>query len=420
MAPSPPSFTFPPSSLATTSPTTLTQLLTRIASTNPTLSAAEGTGEAQIAAFLYQWFAEHGVEGHWLEDVTGRPSVVGVVRGIGGGRSLMVNGHVDTVTVKGYVGGGEVGEDDKGGEEGGEEEALGGKLEVRDGKKVVTGRGALDMKSGIAAGMALLLHAKKLREEGRGLKGDVILAAVADEEHLSMGTEELLRNGWRADAAVVTEPTGLGLGTAHKGFVWIEVKTLGRAAHGSMPGLGVDAIEMMGRVLGRVAEWRKRLPVDEILGRASAHCGTIKGGEENSSYPAECTVVVEVRTVPGQGTETVVGEIRGLLEGLAKDDEEFRYEAPKVLFERRPYRIENGHELVKMTQEIARGVLKAEVRPQGVFGWCDASLLGEAGIPSIVLGPNGEGLHGKDEWVEVESIEQTAEILKELAERWCS
>ncbi len=179
--------------------------LIRIDSSNPDLVSG-GAGESVIADHLIEWLATRGFETHRLEATPGRPSVVAIRRGSGGGKSIMLNGHIDTVSLASYDG-----------------DAL--EPVQRDGK--MFGRGAYDMKSGLAAIMGAAVSAAE-----RPLAGDVVLALVADEEYASAGTEEVLRS-FSADCAVVVEPTGLDIVTAHRGFAWVDVTVHGRAAHGS-------------------------------------------------------------------------------------------------------------------------------------------------------------------------------------------
>ena len=206
--------------------------LVAIDSTNPDLVAG-GAGEAEIAAFVADWLAEAGLEVELHEAAPGRPNVVGVARGTGGGRSLLLNAHMDTVGVAGM-------------------EAPFAPV-VQDGR--LHGRGAGDMKGSLAAMM--LVGAAAVRE---GFRGDVIVTAVADEEVGSVGTEALVRRT-TADAAIVTEPTEEVVAIAHKGFVAFEIETEGVAAHGSRPDLGIDAIAAMGPVLSGIAALDARLRV---------------------------------------------------------------------------------------------------------------------------------------------------------------
>ncbi len=209
----------------------LTGQLVEIDSTNPDL-VPDGAGEGEIAAFVADWLAAAGLEVDLYEAAPGRPNVVGVARGTGGGRSLLLNAHMDTVGVAGM-------------------EAPFEPV-VRDGR--LHGRGAGDMKGSLAAMM--LVGAAAVRE---GFRGDVIVTAVADEEVGSVGTEALVRRT-TADAAIVTEPTEEVVAVAHKGFVAFEVETAGYAAHGSRPDLGIDAIAAMGPVLTGIADARRRAP----------------------------------------------------------------------------------------------------------------------------------------------------------------
>jgi diaminopropionate ammonia-lyase family len=386
-----------PADVSIDDPVGLTQVLTRINSSNPTLSKTQGAGESAIVNFLCAWFAHRAIEHHRIETVPGRPSVVGIVRGSGGGSSLMLNGHVDTVSLSTYEG-----------------DALTGHLGMKDGKEVVFGRGTLDMKGGLAAGLSALLVARERR-----LAGDVMVAAVADEEDASQGTIDVIASGWRADAAVVVEPTNLAIAHAHKGFVWVEVEVLGRAAHGSQPADGVDAILNMGLLLQALREYQAQLPVDPVLGPASLHCGLIQGGEEVSSYPASCRLTLEYRTVPAQTNEAILAELGKLLERLAQEHGEFQYREPRITLWRPSQHVPHDHLVVRQLVELGAGVIGQPPKVQSVPFWCDAALLTEAGIPSVVFGPSGAGLHSSEEWVEVDSVRQLREVLGQFIQQFC-
>src|SRR5215471_10374982 len=187
--------------------------LVAIDSVNPDLVPG-GAGEENIARFISNWFDRAGLEVVWEEVVPGRPNVIGIARGTGGGRSLLLNAHMDTVGIVGM----ERPHDPY----------------IQNNR--LYGRGAYDMKGGLAAIMAVGAAASK-----RSVRGDVIVTAVVDEEFASIGTASIVKN-WRADAAIVTEPTELNICTAHKGFVWLDIEAEGVAAHGSRSDLGVDAI----------------------------------------------------------------------------------------------------------------------------------------------------------------------------------
>lgn len=378
----------------------LTQTLTQINSSNSTLSVTDGVGETEIANWLASWFAHRDIEYHWIEKVTERPSIVGVLRGSGGGKSLMFNGHTDTVSLSSY-----------------EADPLSGSIQMKNDKEVIVGRGCLDMKGGLAAALAALAVTKA---SGRVPRGDIIVAAVSDEEDASQGTQDLIEADWRADGAVLPEPTQGGIITTHKGFLWIEVDILGVAAHGSDPSAGEDAILYAGSFLQALEKYQSQLPIDEALGQASLHCGLIRGGEEPSSYPGKCTITVEFRTVPVQTEESILNDISHLLKGIAECNARFKYAQPRITMSRPTQRVAVDHPFVQQSIATATSVLGSEpIVKTGPF-WTDAALLGAVGIPSIVWGPIGEGLHAKEEWVEVESLRQFEKVFTQLVRDFCS
>lgn len=377
---------------------TLTQNLVQIDSSNPTLSAS-GVGEVQIANFVAAWFEHRGIEQSRVESTRGRPSIIGRVKGSGGGKSIMLNGHLDTVSHDAYEG-----------------NPLSGELQQRNEREVIVGRGSQDMKSGLAAAMTALAYAANSTH----LRGDVIVVAAADEEDASIGTADVLAAGWTADAGVVTEPTDLKLGAGHKGFVWIEIDILGVAAHGSRPADGVDAIMNASYFLDALRQYSESLPIDDRLGQASLHCGKISGGVETSSYPAICTVTVEFRTIPAQSPESIAGDIAHILTKLKASVPHFKAGSPRIVMSQAPYKLDLGCAFAKLVQKVAAraGGIKSEFT--SLSFWCDAALMAEAGIPSIVLGPIGAGLHSKDEWVDVASLHKTEAYIKEIIDEFCS
>ncbi len=373
--------------------TDLLAQLVSIPSVNPDLVPG-ASGEAAIAAFCATWLAEHGFEVHRLEARVGRPSIVGIAHGSGGGRSLMLNGHLDTVTVAGY--------------EGDPHSA-----ERRDGR--LYGRGALDMKSGVAAMMVAAARAKQA-----GLAGDLLVACVADEEHASFGTEEVVAR-FRADAAIVTEPTELQLTVAHKGFAWFEVVVQGRAAHGSMPELGVDAIAKAGRFLVALEEYGRRLrakPTHKRLGGGSVHASLIRGGQELSSYPAECRISLERRTLPGETGETVAAELSAILDAIAAEDPDFRAELRPGLA-RGPFEVAEDAPVVQAVRRAAAARLGRVPELRGEPFWTDCAIFAEAGIPAVMFGADGGGAHAAEEWADEASVEALADILLDTSVAFC-
>jgi acetylornithine deacetylase len=241
----------------------------------------------------------------------------------------------------------------------------------------------------------------------------LIVACVADEEYMSAGAEAFVRE-YHADMAIVTEPTDLVLAVGHKGFTWIDVVAHGRAAHGSRPDEGRDAIARMGRVLGaleaRDRELRARAPV-AFQGTGSLHASFISGGRELSSYPDRCTMTYERRTVEGETDDVVRAEIEELLAMLRAADPEFAAEAT-LAGGRSPYRLDPRHPLPRA---VANALQKAgrSAEPGGMSFWTDAAILAGAGIPSVLFGPGGAGLHSVEEYVTVQDLYTCRDVLTE-------
>ena len=359
----------------------LLSALVRIDSINPELVDG-AAGEGEIARFVAGWLEDAGLEVETDEVARGRFNVVGIARGSGGGRTLLLNAHMDTVGVAGM--------------ESPFEPA------VRDGR--LYGRGSYDMKAGLAAIMLAGAEAAKA-----GLGGDVIVTAVCDEEVASIGSARVAER-IRADAAIVSEPTEMRLALAHKGFVGFEIEVQGRAAHGSRPDLGIDAIARMGHVLVGIEELDRRLrdaPTHALLGSGSLHASVIEGGQEFSSYPERCLLKGERRTVPGEPVELVEGELRELLGDL---DGEVR-----VVVARQPFETPAEAPIAELVARHAGG---PEV--VGVPFWADSALFSAAGIPTVVFGPAGEGAHAVEEWVDLATVERCAEIYADVARELCA
>ncbi len=362
--------------------------LVAIDSVNPSLVAG-AKGEEEIAARIAAHMRRLGMDVEVQEVAPGRPNVVGVLEGAQPGPSVMFCGHMDTVGVDGM-------------------DAPFDPVE-KDGR--LYGRGSQDMKGGVAA----MIDAVRVAAARGFARGRLIVAAVVDEEYASIGADALVSR-WQADLAVVTEPTDLGIGVAHKGFAWLDVETYGRAAHGSRPLDGRDAILRMGRVLHRLEALDRELrsrPPHPLMGTASLHASIIAGGQELSSYPARCALKMERRMLSGESGEQAEREVADILEGLARDDEEFRAEA-RVTFSRPAYEIPHGHPLPDRLGEV----LSSLGHPAGHVGmsfWTDAAVLGAAGIPTVLFGPGGAGLHGPEEHVNLADVLVCRDALALLA-----
>jgi acetylornithine deacetylase len=366
----------------------LVSQLVAIDSVNPSLVDG-GAGEGEIAAFVAGWARDRGLDAHVLEQTAGRPSVLVRASGSGSGHTLLLCGHLDTVNVEGMT------------------EPHTPRI---DGDRLY-GRGAYDMKAGLAAALIACREAARL-----GLAGDVVVAAVADEEHASLGVQEALR-AVRADAAIVTEPTELELIVAHKGFVWGEIEVTGRAAHGSRPQLGVDAIVKAGPVLTALGELDEalRARTHPMLGRGSVHASVIEGGVELSSYPARCVIGLERRTLPGETADDVAAELEGLLARCHAAEAEHR-----ILLVREPFEVDAEADVVAAVSTAAAAVLGQPPTIGGASYWADAAFIAAAGIPTVMFGPGGEGAHAVEEWVSIDDTVAVARTLLAVARELCA
>ena len=352
-------------------------------SVNPSL-APGGAGEREVAGVAGRALAAAGLDVVTQLAAPDRPNVIGVLEGRAPGPAVMFCGHLDTVGVEGMA-------------DPFTPRVEGGRL---------YGRGSQDMKGGLAAMIAAAADLARGWTRGR-----LIVAGVADEEHLSLGAEALVRE-WRADMAIVTEPTDLRLAVGHKGFAWLDVVTRGRAAHGSRPEEGRDAIAYMGRMLamleGRDRELRARRPVP-FQGTGSLHASIISGGHELSIYPDECTLQFERRTVSGEDADSVLRETEYLLARLHHDDGRFQGGATVRAY-RPAYALDPRHALpAALGGALAAGGLNAE--PTGMSFWTDAAVLAAAGIPAVLFGPGGAGLHGHEEYVNVADVGVCRDVL---------
>ncbi len=370
----------------------LTSRLVAIDSVNPSLVPG-GVGETEVAGFVAGWARAAGLEADVLEATPGRPSVIVRARGTGGGRTLLLCGHIDTVTVEGMA------------------DPHAPRV---DGDRLY-GRGAYDMKGGVAAALLACREAAAI-----GLAGDVLVAAVADEEHASLGVREAL-TAVGADAAIVTEPTELALVVAHKGFLWAEVEVTGRAAHGSRPHLGVDAIVKAGPILTALGVLDERLGerTHPLLGRGSVHASRIEGGVELSSYPARCVLGLERRTLPGETASGVEAELASLLDAARAADPELSVEQ-RTLLVREPFEVAEDAEIVGAVREAAAEVLAAPPAIGGASYWADAAFIAAAGIPTVMFGPGGEGAHADVEWVGIDDTVAVTRTLVAVASRLCA
>ena len=373
----------------------LTRALTQIDSRNPTL-VASGPGEAEVARFLSQVLSEWGFSVELQDAVDGRPNLIARI-GAPNSPALMFAGHLDVVGVDGMI-----------------HSPFG--AEVRDGR--IYGRGATDMKSGIASMCAGAVMAMDRVDSGTSRQ--ILIAAVVDEEYASIGMRELVKTGIRADAAVLTEPTRLAICPAHRGFIWIEIIFTGRAAHGSRYDIGVDAIMHAGLVLAELDKLDSQmfpLKTHQLLGRGSLHASEIEGGSGLSTYPDRCVLTIERRTLPGETDETAMNEIRDACERVRATHPALSAEI-RLMEAQLPSDVSVDSEVVSMLKR-AMEEEQCAVSIEGMSAWTDAAILNGAGIPAICFGPGDISLaHAAEEFVSIDEIERATAVLARMAENW--
>ena len=374
----------------------LTPAPVRVDLRNPTL-VPDAPGEGPAAALLAEVLRAWGARVDVVEVAPGRPNVVARFgRAEAGARTLMFNGHLDVVGTEGMTH---------------------APFDAHEAGGLLYGRGSADMKGGIAAMCAAAARAAATA------RGEVIVAAVIDEEYESLGTRALVASGVRASGAVVGEPTRLALAPAHRGFAWVEAEFRGVAAHGSRYEIGVDAVRHAGLVLAELdALDREELPrrrAHPLLGRPSVHASTIVGGAGWSTYPERCTLRIERRTLPGETAADALAEVEALCARVRARrpelDVTLRLETSQL-----PSDVPADAPIARAVAAAARAVTGAVPAVEGLSAWTDAALLNGAGIPAVCYGPGDIALaHAAAEWVPLAEVEQAASVLTRLASEWC-
>lgn len=365
-------------------------------SSSPTLG---GPGEAAIPGRCAGWLAERGVPAETLDAAAGRPNVVAVVKGRGEGRPILLNSHLDTVAPGGM--------------------ADPFTLRVEGGRAF--GRGAYDMKGSVAIEMMLAAHFA-----AHPPPGDLYLTLVADEEDRSLGSEAIVRDwlpGLPAPAgAVVLEPTEEQVGLAHKGFAWFEATIAGRAAHGSRPDEGDDAILRLAPLLAALEGLGTKLrqaAAHPLLGHGSLHASTVEGGSGWSVYPDRASLRWERRTLPGEEEGDLRGEYAALLREAGLTGEAtpgVPRSSGGLVFYRMPHELP-ADAAVAAALRVAIRASGGVPLDAGVAFWADSALFGAAGIPTLLYGPCGGGAHADVEWLDLASASRVYEVVRRLIER---
>lgn len=368
----------------------LAKALVACDSTNPDLSPG-GVGEGAVGELIAGRLRAAGMEVEMVEVRPGRPNVIGRLRGSGGGRTLMLCGHTDVVSAH----------------------PDGFDPRIQDGR--LYGRGSVDMKGGLAAA---IVAAENLAS-GPPLAGDILVAAIIDEEWVSLGAESLVETH-RADGAILAEQSDLDLVVEHGGFAWFEVTSEGVEAAGIDPDRGVDAITLLAPVLEGIAALDAELatrPAPEY-GRPSVHASTISGGSQFPAYPTSCVLGIERCTVAGETVADARAEVDALLDAARAADPRFTA-TTKLVVGREPVKLDSDGPLVQTLEAEITRHRRVAPRHLGDMGWADSGLLVEAGIPCVIFGPAGAGCHTAEEYVEVDSLVACAEIIEAAARSFC-
>jgi acetylornithine deacetylase len=370
--------------------------LVKINSVNPSLVPG-APGEAEIAEYIAEFMRSLGLETIVEEIKPGRVNAIGTFEGTRKGPKLMLNGHTDTVGID-YM----------------EIEPL--NPVIKEGK--LFGRGSNDMKGGLAA---ILSATKAVVDSGEDLHGKLIIAAVCDEEYASIGTEHLMEN-IDVDAAIICEPTEFQLLVAHKGFAWIDIETRGIAAHGSAWQIGVDAIAKMGKVQVGLENLQDNFLMKrshKLVGPPSIHSSVIEGGRELSTYPDHCRLQVERRLIPGETRTDVEEELDTLLKSIGEIDPKFDGDF-EITFFRGPLEVATDEDICKTLIKCSEEVRGEKPNFVGGSGWMDTQIIAQKNTPAVAFGPLGSGAHAAIEYVDIDSVIDTARVLEKVIQQFCN
>lgn len=359
---------------------TLTEMV-EISSENPFDGEPRpGFREREIGEYYMDRMNGLGLTVSHRDVVPGRPNVFGRLKGSGGGTTLMLCGHLDTVSTEGYA------------------DAY--RARLADGR--LHGRGSCDMKAGLAA---YLEAVRVIRRAGLALRGDIVLCGVADEEYKMIGSKEIGVNGPRADQGIIAEPTDLAVCPAHKGQLSTFIRTYGRAVHSSIPEQGVNAVVHMARVIDAFSDYNDELASRDphpLCGHGRFSPGVIRGGQLVTAVPDYCELEVDRRTLPGEVNAQVFAEFRRRLDPLAERDPDFRYEITEPSWDIPPNDIGVDQPVVRSLLRGYCALTGVDAAPVAFPAATDAPNLG---FPSVVCGPGSVAqAHSTDEYVDVDQM----------------
>ena len=362
--------------------------------------------ETGVAKLIHRFFRGEGIDSEVIPVVDGRCNVIARLPGTGGGSSLLLTGHTDTVPPYDM------------------EDACTMKIE----RGTLIGRGVVDMKGALAC---MMLSMAAIKRSGIKLRGDVLFAGVIGEEGKSEGTCALLKNGLKAEAAIVGEPFGWDIGIGQKGLEWFECRILGKAVHGGKQMEGINAISKAGKLISAIDEElvpRIESRVHPVIGESSMNYGMISGGFQPSTVAGECVLQFDRRWIPGEKYELIIREYEELLEKLRRDDPQFKAEL-KVMdsslmekgFIHEAMELPLDHPLVILVEKAVFEITGHRAEKKAFPAWTDAGLLSTyGGIPTVILGPGDpESAHTAKEFLERSFLVPFTRLYSLIAEKFC-
>lgn len=360
--------------------------------------------EKDLAEFIADQLRGYGVDEVTLvESTPGRPSVGGRLRGTGGGRSLILNGHLDIYEMSP------------------DWQRHPFESSVEDGR--IYGGGIADMKAATAASVAVL---RRIAASGERPRGDIVFQGASCHFEGGVGTRSLLESGFTADAAICGEPTDNTLGTVHRGAAYLKITTIGKQAHTAGKHLGLNAIETMEPVLAalrRLEEEMPYVPHDELPGGPILNIGTIRGGTKHNQVPDRCEITVDIRLLPSQDPYEVKRQVEAMVHQLRLADP--RIEAVVEFSEhwlsgpRFPYEISKDDAIVRTVADCVAEAGRSKPTFRGIQFWTDMVPLRDFGIPAVNIGPGTPPYSWADEWVERAKYDEIVDVYERAARAWC-
>lgn len=363
----------------------LTQELIRVPS-----YSSDAKSLSHIAQIISEEMKRMNFSVELIEAEKGLPNVVGTFRGSSSAPCLLFNGHTDVVPAQ----------------SGGDWIVDPFSAEIKEGR--IYGRGACDMKGGLAAMLTAPKIAFSLFPE---YKGNLILSATVDEEIGGFkGLKYVVEQGIKADMGIVCEPSDLKIVNVCKGLLQLRLRTKGRSAHGGVPEQGINAISKMSKILRKVEDYGFEQVPHEVLGKPTVNIGRISGGQKPNVVPDSCEAEIDIRYLPGKNHLQIIDDLEELIAELRKKDPQINTETEIIRY-RSSLEIDKDSPVIKTIMEVGKGILGKSPEFRGMITPGDSEYLVNAGIPSVIFGPGDEHLaHSANEWIAINDILIAAEI----------